>query len=193
MNTIQCRIKLDDYTDIAGNDVTPAEVVILRALHSKQAKGDPIVGAYRGGVALRNGVPRTDEEEYNRLLSKYPGKNPKTDRLIVEELLGNRFQRLPQTFDEIKLEVAAAPAVSAEDKQNARVVADTWGSGPAEGGDSEKPADEPSAEAVKARLLTHNRGELLKMATDLGATVEEGDTKARLVEKILIESGAVPA
>lgn len=186
MNTINCRIKLDDYTDIAGNDLTPAEVVILRALHSKQAKGDPIQGAYRGGVALRNGIPRTDEEEYNRLLSKYPGKNPKTDRGFVEELLGNRFQRLPQTFDEINLEVAAAPAVSAEDKQQAKAVADTWGSGPAE-----KPETAPvDAEGSKVKLMSHTKAELAKMATDLGAAVTDDDTKAELVEKILVESGA---
>lgn len=193
MNTINCRIQVDEYTNVPGVDVTPAEVLILRHLHTKSAKGDPIKDATRGGIALRNGQPRTDQEEHLRLRNKYPGKNPKTDRAIVEEILGNRFQALPQTFDELAqagglaIDIAERKPVTAEEKQQET----TWG---ASQPGAEVPANPPTTiEEARALLLAKKKDELVKIATAAGVAVADTDTKAELTEKILANAPSATA
>ena len=196
MNTINCRIKRDEYTDVAGNDVTPMEVLVVRGIYGPVVKGDPITGAYKGGVALRNGQPRTVSEEFQRLLARYPAKNNKTDKFLVEEILGAALARMgkyPETFEELSrldprqvpVSISISKPASAEEKQAEKV---TWGSKP-EGEEIPVNVIDPEA-AARTELSKLSKSELSAKAAELGATVEETDTKAKIIEKILVESGA---
>lgn len=202
MRTIDCRIQVDEFNNVAAADVTPAEVLVIRKIHTKGAKGDPIKEAGRKGIALRNGQVRTDREEHDRLRLKYPTRNPKTDKSIVEEVLGPVFNALPHTFDELEtsdgphLEIGVAKAVSAEEKQKPEV---TWGSAkpeavqsPESGVQSPEGGTEPTVDQRRADLLGLNKASLIAVAQGTpGVVLAEEDTKAVIAKKILIELGLV--
>lgn len=131
MNTINCRIKVNDFQDVAGREVTPAEVILLRTLHDKQAGGCCIKLAVPAGVAMteigRKRVKkkmtdsdgneieidtsepklreRTDEEEIARLRQKYQAraKSGAPGSHICDDIFGGSgvVPRLPQTFAEL--------------------------------------------------------------------------------------------
>lgn len=114
MNLINCRVKINDYHTGLVENVTPAEVIVLRHLHDAAAGGNCITEARKAGAALMHvpGLdgarpvirPRTTEEEYARLRSKYKGMSasgkPGTtflDDLFPGVALGT--QDLPATFE----------------------------------------------------------------------------------------------
>lgn len=131
MNTINCRIKTNDFSDSPGVGVTPAEVILLRTVHDKHAGGCCIRNARPAGQAMtQTGVkpatvtqtdtggvevtmkttvpverPRTDAEEIARLRAKYQvrAKSGAPGTHICDELFGGTglAVRLPQTFAEL--------------------------------------------------------------------------------------------
>ena len=131
MNTINCRIKTNDFSDSPGVGVTPAEVILLRTVHDKHAGGCCILKARPAGVAMtqvgvkpgtvtqtdtggvevtmKTTVPtereRTDAEEIARLRAKYQvrAKSGAPGTHICDELFGGTglAVRLPQTFAEL--------------------------------------------------------------------------------------------
>lgn len=146
MNTIKCRIRVNEYQDVSGNDVTPAEVLLLRHLHdptaAREAKKAPkddqmnfwkcIVNPVAVGVAttvvepeipaeldedgktvLTKAVPaktkeRDNQEELQRLRSKYHqrAKSNEPGSHVIDDLFPGLDAKLPETFEEIGLEVA---------------------------------------------------------------------------------------
>lgn len=131
MNTINCRIKTNDFSDTAGIGVTPAEVILLRTVHDKHAGGCCILKARPAGIAMTqvgqkpkvlkvddtdgNPIemkttepterPRTDAEEISRLRAKYQvrAKSGAPNSHICDDLFGGSgvVTRLPQTFAEL--------------------------------------------------------------------------------------------
>lgn len=131
MNTINCRIKTNDFSDTAGVGVTPAEVILLRTVHDKHAGGCCILKARPAGIAMTqvgqkpkviktedtdgNPIemkttepterPRTDAEEIARLRAKYQvrAKSGAPNSHICDDLFGGTgvVNRLPQTFAEL--------------------------------------------------------------------------------------------
>jgi hypothetical protein len=123
MNTINCRLKLNEYHSGPGKNITPAEALILRALH------DP-AGAMSGSwFMFQNPVPsgvaktarpnpdyelpdiltdRTDAEEYSRLRKKYNvrAKSKAPGSHILEDMFPGINPRMPQTFSEIGFSMA---------------------------------------------------------------------------------------
>jgi hypothetical protein len=136
MNTIHCRVKQNEYQDIGKRHVTPAEALILRAIHdpaahtfASQATSPEEIARYwkvlvnpvasgEAETIVRDEAEkevsrhtRTNCEELARLRHLYPTrskKNPKEH--VVDELFPGLNPQLPQTFQEIGLEVAPPTA-----------------------------------------------------------------------------------
>lgn len=150
MNTIKCGLKLNEYHTVPATGITPAEVLILAAIHCADANegkiiGDPrnpgiypvIVSPVADGIALTEDVPsvpaeeqklhpltgklipavpaipakthkRTDAEEYIRLKNKYTQLvKGVPQKLVLSQLFPGIAPKLPETFEEIGLKVAA--------------------------------------------------------------------------------------
>jgi hypothetical protein len=118
MNTINCRIRLNEYHDGPGKKVTPAEALLLRALHNPSAarfavSASPeesanywkiIINPVPAGAATTRVPdakepeneaktterPRTNAEELQRLRAKYSvrAKSGAPGSHIVEDLFG---------------------------------------------------------------------------------------------------------
>jgi len=144
MNTINCRIVQNEYQDIPGENVTPAEAIVVRQIHDKGAANESKTAAPEqkgafwkvlrhvtaGGVAqtmvlktktdpktkelvdVETFRERTDAEELQRLRGKYnvraKGGAPGTH--ILDDIFPGDSPKLPQTFEEIGLEVAPPAA-----------------------------------------------------------------------------------
>lgn len=134
MNTIKCRIKLNEYQDVAGVGITPAEAVLLRTLHAPAdamlAKGTSdkeeslalwkfITNPVGTGKAMTETpdpedpdktvkTDRTNAEECARLRMKYPvrAKSGGHGTHILDDLYPGLSPELPQTFVQIGLAVA---------------------------------------------------------------------------------------
>jgi hypothetical protein len=132
MNTIRCRVRQNEYQNIGKTGVTPAEALLLRAIHdpaahaaASSATGGEVQALWKvldnvaaEGPALHSTVdpeteqtvstPRTQTQEIARLRQKYPTRsreNPKA--LLVDELFPGIKPSLPETFEDIGLEVEA--------------------------------------------------------------------------------------
>jgi hypothetical protein len=106
MNTINCGIKLNEYYTGIGVGITPAEVLVLNAIHYPGADR----GVYPAIVApvAAATIERSDVEEVERLRQKYHqtiGGDPK--KTVVLDLFPGVSPTLPKTFEEIGLKVAA--------------------------------------------------------------------------------------
>lgn len=139
MNTINCRIKQNEHHDVAGVNITPAEAVLLRQIHDPSAvthgKNAPVEDQHKFWKAIINPVAageattpiyngageatksraRTDADELSRLRMKYNvrAKSGAHGSHIVDDLWPGLNPKLPETFEEIGLRVAApeeAPA-----------------------------------------------------------------------------------
>ena len=118
MNTVNCRIKVNEYSTVECQGLTPAEALVVQTIHNKNAGGCCIQSAVPAGEAGENeykmdrGVkvvagwrPRTDEEELARLRGKYKerAKSGAYGSHICDDLFGvpGTAVRLPQTFREL--------------------------------------------------------------------------------------------
>lgn len=130
MNQINCRVKLNDHHIGLVENVTPAEVIVLRHIHDLGAGGNCIVQAVRAGAALMsipgaNGEPttirgRSSAEEYARLRKKYPARSSpdKPNSTFLDDLfpgVKTGAQELPTSFEALPpelrpCEIKAAPA-----------------------------------------------------------------------------------
>jgi len=106
MKTINCRIKLHEFADISGLGITPAEAVVLQTLHGANAGG---AGKVIMNPVAAGEVKRSDVEEVNRLMGKYPVRG-KSEQPIVKELFPGALPKLPASFAEIGIENVAEPA-----------------------------------------------------------------------------------
>jgi hypothetical protein len=126
MNLINCRVKLNDYHVGSVDNVTPAEVVVLRHLHDRHAGGNCIVEANKAGKALmhvpgEDGQPstirdRTSQEEYNRLRAKYQGWSApdKPGTSFLDDLfpgVKTGAQALPTSFEALPPAIGLAVEV----------------------------------------------------------------------------------
>lgn len=135
MNTINCRIKVNEYQDIAGINITPAEAVILRVIHDPSAanfsktatpeeqnnfwkflsnvKPAGIAQTQIGDEGEEEAKPvyrkRTTAEEVARLRSKYlmRAKSGAQGSHIMDDIFPGQNPQLPETFEEIGLTVEA--------------------------------------------------------------------------------------
>ena len=114
MNTINCRIKVNDHQDLPGRSVTPAEVVVLYFLHHKNAGGHPIKHPTEAGRALMivpgDGKPvvrdRSDIEELNRLKLYYKARQSpdKPNSSFIDDLfpgVATGGSKLPASFKDL--------------------------------------------------------------------------------------------
>lgn len=74
-------------SDVALLGVTPAEVLLLRAIHQKKLGRDPITDLKASGEVKRSGA-----EEKTRLLQKYKA-------VVVEKLFPGITPTMPDDFD----------------------------------------------------------------------------------------------
>lgn len=118
MRTINCRIKLNEHQDVPGRGVTPAECVLLRAMHdptaAKYAKAEPAEQQKKfWGVIVKPiaaaDATRTNAEEVQRLRAKYHqrAKSAAPDSHFIDDIFPGMNPELPKTFGEIGLEVSA--------------------------------------------------------------------------------------
>jgi hypothetical protein len=137
MQTINCGLKISDTHIGMGTAVTPAEVLVLKEIHTPEAdRGkypvivNPVAGPEaktidspyeppREAEVLVNGRkipaqdarqevshPRTTEEEFLRMKSKYNAMwKGDPNRNVVVEMFPGMPPRMPVTFKEIGLEV----------------------------------------------------------------------------------------
>jgi hypothetical protein len=105
MNTINCGIKLNEYHTGIGTGITPAEVLVLNAIHYPGADRGiyPVIVAPIAAAAIE----RSDVDEVERLKHMYhqtiDGNPQKT---VVFNLFPGVNPTLPKTFEEIGLKVA---------------------------------------------------------------------------------------
>lgn len=162
MNLINCRVKINDYHTGLVENVTPAEVIVLRHLHDATAGGNCIVEARKAGRALMH-VPgvdgsapvireRTTEEEYARLRAKYKGlgSSGKPGTTFLDDLfpgvaLGT--SALPASFESLPKARGLAVEVQEAKPPFVRTVEQT---GP-------EPVNEAEAEKIMAEA-TFERG-----------------------------------
>lgn len=126
MNTINCRIKVNDHHDLSGRSVTPAEVVVLYFLHHNHAGGHPIRKPTQSGPALMvtpegKVRERTDLEEYERLRSYYKMRSSpdKPNSSFLDDLfpgVATGGARLPQTFDQLPEPYKLKEPIGAEEE-----------------------------------------------------------------------------
>lgn len=95
MQVANCRIFVNKGHDVAGIKVTPAEVLVLRALHKHNVGSDPIKQLEVIGT-----VARSDAHEIRRLREKYPAKNKQGVQHVLA-LFPGESPTLPQTFDKV--------------------------------------------------------------------------------------------
>ena len=125
MNTINCGIKLNEYHTGIGTGITPAEVLVLNAIHYPGADR----GVYPVIVApvAAEAIERSGVDEVERLKRKYTATvdgDPK--KTVVLSLFPGVNPKLPAAFEEIGLKVAPPITVSAPPKQRGQ---STLGSG----------------------------------------------------------------
>ncbi len=96
MQLASCRIFINEGQDVAGINVTPAEVVVLRKMHMHNVKSDPI----KQLVITGDVEGRSNAAEKRRLLSKYFGRL-KNGTSIVESVYPGDSPNIPQDFDGI--------------------------------------------------------------------------------------------
>lgn len=206
MNTIKCRIKINDYQDIAGEGVTPAEVILLRTIHDPHAGGNCIKNAVPAGIALTvtarkpgkkvmkdtegNEIEvssveettreRTDAEELQRLRLKYQvrARSGAPGTHICDDLFGGAgvVPNLPKTFAELPPRFAVEIAAP-----------------PA----ADKPKEPDPATVTtppgnpRADLEKETKDGLLEIAEKYGIppTESAGMKKAELVDAILAKAG----
>lgn len=102
-------------SNVQKTGVTPAEVVVLRALHQNEAGRDPI-----SEPTEVKEVERTNKEEVLRLKNIYGGARMDGGKVtVMDKLYPGDTPTLPQKFSEVDVKVAitepvkAAPTTSA--------------------------------------------------------------------------------
>lgn len=202
MNTIHCRIKLNDHADVAGKDITPAEVIVLRHLHDKHAGGCCIKKPRQGSRALMRDVDgktraRTSIEEYQRLRVKYPQRSApdKPNSSFLDDLFpGVRTgaAKLPERFEDLAPEFALKEEIAPARERFVRTP-DTFKETPVS-------EEEAQAEAVPVEVKQIHTGEagnapqedlasktvaeLKEIAADYGLEIPKQCNKAKLLEMI---------
>jgi hypothetical protein len=138
MRTINCRIKVNEHQDVAGRGITPAEAVLLRAMHdptaAKYAKAEApeqqkkFWGVIVNPIAAEE-VTRSNGEEVARLRGKYHqrAKSQAHDSHFIDDIFPGMNPELPETFAEIGLEIAppAEKAAKTEEPKAEPVVRKT--------------------------------------------------------------------
>lgn len=183
------------------NDITPAEILVLQAIHG----GDAVID-----ILPIEKVERSQNAEWDRLTSRYDRSggpdtpDGKEDVSIVSRLFPGAVKRLPVTLSEIGLETNEAPEPAPEpEKPAARrggrkaadpaaviaaaPTADAIPAAPAapapapvaeeapafvEGENADKPATDPVGEQWKAAAASHEDALAAVLAADAG---NEGD------------------
>jgi hypothetical protein len=133
MHTINCRVKQNEYQDIGKRHVTPAEALVLRAIHDPAAHRmanqastpEEIAASWKcishataageavtkemDGEGLETGThARKNGEELARLRSHYPVRSKTNAQMhLIDELFPGMNPQLPETFKEIGLNVEA--------------------------------------------------------------------------------------
>lgn len=206
MNTINCRIKINDFQDIPGVDVTPAEVILLRSIHDVHAGGNCIKNAVAAGVAQTvigrkpakkimvdgegNEIEvtvsdektreRTDAEEIARLRQKYQvrARSGAPGTHLCDDLFGGAgvVPNLPKTFAELP------------DRFRVDVAAPPAAAKPQEP-DPETETKQPGN--PRAELEKKTKDELVQVAEgyEISFTEASGMKKAELVDAILAKAG----
>lgn len=105
MEIANIRLKLTKTgSDIPITNVTPAEVLVLRAAHETNANGEAV-----SGVEIIGTTKRTGADEVARLKAKYPNLRHKAgdkDAKSVEHLFPGVGNIVPETFKEISIVAA---------------------------------------------------------------------------------------
>lgn len=110
MKLANCRLFVYQGHDVPGVDVTPAEVVLYRAIHYKNVGHDPV----KDLVETRE-VERSSAQELLRLKMKYSARN-KQGQPYVEVLFGGHGRELPMDFKGIyPQEVPAMPTIESDE------------------------------------------------------------------------------
>ncbi len=215
MNTINCRIKINDHHDVSGRSVTPAEVVVLYFLHHNHAGGHPVKRPTKSGEALMvtpegKVRPRTDLEEYDRLRRYYKQRSSpdKPNSSFLDDLfpgVATGSAKLPQSFDQLPEPYKLKDPIGEEEEPFVRtkdfVTAEPITAEAAKA--LEKKAEEPKTNPVtnstpgekapgetppaiaEADISTLTKAQLLDLAEDYQIKVSSGDTKEAIIKTIL--------
>ena len=155
MNLINARVKINDHHIGLVENVTPAEVIVLRHLHDKAAGGNCITEARKAGKALMH-IPadgdkpatireRSSDEEYQRLKAKYRAWSApdKPGSSFLDDLfpgVKTGAQSLPTSFEQLPPALGLAVEILEAKKPFVRTL------------DTNKPEPINEAEAVKITL-----------------------------------------
>ena len=212
MNTINCRIKINDHHDVSGRSVTPAEVVVLYFLHHNHAGGHPIKRPTKSGEALMvtpegKVRPRTDLEEYDRLRRYYKQRSSpdKPNSSFLDDLfpgVATGSAKLPQSFDQLPEPYKLKDPIGEEEETFVRtkdfVTAEPITAEAAKALEKkaepeafplEQTADKGPGEKApaiaEADISTLTKAQLLDLAEDYQIKVSSGDTKEAIIKTIL--------
>lgn len=218
MNTINCRIKINDFQDIAGDGVTPAEVILARSIHDNHAGGCCIKNAMPAGKAMTrvggklvtkimqdaegNEIEvkvdepklryRTDDEELTRLKQKYQvrAKSGAPGTHLCDDLFGGPGTaiRLPQTFAELP----AKFKITVIQPQAAPADLDPQEPTPPPGvPESGTAGGDAKPAGPRSELEKKTKDELVAIAESYGIPLKEAaeKKKAELVDAILAKAG----
>jgi len=99
MQLAKCKVQLagNRNNEVLVNNVTPAQVILLKSLHGDHAVNEVVVTG--------NAEGRDPSEEKSRLAQMYnkPNKN------VAEKLFPGAIPTLPKTFEEAKIPYELAP------------------------------------------------------------------------------------
>lgn len=95
MQIADCRCWINKHSDVRLSRVTPAQVVVLRALFQKSAGKDPV-----HELVVTKDIVWNSVQEVKRLKTVYTGKG-KDGKSVVTTLYPGDSPTLPETFDGI--------------------------------------------------------------------------------------------
>jgi hypothetical protein len=149
MEIIDCHVRLNQQSTIYKTNVTPAEALLLMALHGPRSGGATIHDPVAAGE-----VDRSDQEEYERLAKRY---NPTLLQKIFPASVPS-LVRLPHSFADIRIvpqeaSREAVPVPDIPDDPNAKDGPEDVAP-PAPARAPEKNSEEPAAPPpVKAKVM----------------------------------------
>jgi hypothetical protein len=108
MQIANVRLRLNELgSDVALEDITPAEAALLNTDHATNAKGEAI-----HDIVVTGEVTRSNEAEINRLREKYVNAKDRKGEPLAEKLYPGKNPTLPQTFKDAGFAVEAKPSAA---------------------------------------------------------------------------------
>ncbi len=152
MDIAKCEVRLggDLANSVPLTNVTPAEVLILRAIHG----ADAVIRIQQTGTDRR-----PHKEEYDRLAQKYSEAKTETGEIIFNKIFSQGFDpRLPVSFRDIGVDLVSGPDAPVADIPDLPEgdLSEMEASEPVVAVEDEQPS-EPAQEEVEAPVRRRGR------------------------------------